>query len=465
MNWEILLKKLQAHGYKGKEDDLDAVKAYVEENFDGLTDKGKTIDPDQLFADRERKETLDFTTESNAAEVQRQVDEALATVGRIDKADLNAETKNEVVHDTKVTVVKMMLAEDPKGGFDHIGHFGRDVVKACTGQGISQKLAEWTKASLGQGTFAGEQVGPDGGFAVPTQMSDVIREYTEGEDSLLPLTDSINIDSNSIELPIDEETQWASTGITASLLGEADVIAQSKPVLKLRRFSLRKVAVLVPASDELFADSSAIASYLPRKAGEKLGFKIDELIVRGNGGAEPMGLLNSASVIEVAAESGQDAKTIVATNVFKMFSRMYAPFRRDAVWLYQQDAEPQLFTLQVQAKTDAGTAVAGGGPILFANTSTGGLGRLLGSRMIATQHAATVGSVGDIIYWSPRQYAVVRKAAGVEAAQSMHLWFDQAVQAFRFIFRFDGAPWSENTITPRDGSNTMSSIITLAVRS
>jgi hypothetical protein len=46
----------------------------------------------------------------------------------------------------------------------------------------------------------------------------------------------------------------------------------------------------------------------------------------------------------------------------------------------------------------------------------------------------------------------------------MHLWFDYAVLAYRFIIRIAGQPWWASYITPRDGSNYLSWAVTLAER-
>jgi len=56
------------------------------------------------------------------------------------------------------------------------------------------------------------------------------------------------------------------------------------------------------------------------------------------------------------------------------------------------------------------------------------------------------------------------KAGGIQAATSMHLWFDQDTTAFKFRMRADGAPKLSSPIDPRTGSNTMSAFVGLAAR-
>ena len=56
------------------------------------------------------------------------------------------------------------------------------------------------------------------------------------------------------------------------------------------------------------------------------------------------------------------------------------------------------------------------------------------------------------------------KAGGAEFAQSMHLWFDQDLMAFRLIFRMDGQPALGAAVSPKNGSSTRSHFATVAVR-
>jgi HK97 family phage major capsid protein len=62
-------------------------------------------------------------------------------------------------------------------------------------------------------------------------------------------------------------------------------------------------------------------------------------------------LLNSGCLVSVGKETGQAAATVVAENVVKMYSRMFAQSRPNAVWLINQNIEPQLFTMSLAVGT------------------------------------------------------------------------------------------------------------------
>jgi hypothetical protein len=85
--------------------------------------------------------------------------------------------------------------------------------------------------------------------------------------------------------------------------------------------------------------------------------------------------------------------------------------------------------------------------------------------IVLTDACDTVGDVGDLILANMGGYRAITKAGGEEFATSMHLWFDQGVEAFRLTFRMDGEPILASAITPPNSSSTRSHFATIAVRS
>jgi HK97 family phage major capsid protein/HK97 family phage prohead protease len=316
-------------------------------------------------------------------------------------------------------------------------------------------------------SFGSEGVGADGGFAVPPDFRAAIMEFVEGEDSLLAMTDVNPTGSNAITYPADIDTPWSSTGIQCFWEGEANQFTQSKPATQQNTVRANKIAALVGMTDELLEDAQAMGPYVTRKAGQKLQFKINLAIVQGNGAGQPLGILNAPCTISVAKVASQTADTITGLNVVTMWSRCYAPSRRRAVWLINQDIEPYLMRLGFAGLTDAGAAATGWGT--HAYIQPGGLSgspyaTLLGRPVIPSEACETIGDKGDIILADLNQYCTVTKVGGVKADTSIHLWFDHGVTAFRFVMRIGGQPHWPSTITKRDGSVTLSPFVTLAER-
>ncbi|MBT8046406.1 MAG: phage major capsid protein [Pontiella sp.] len=353
---------------------------------------------------------------------------------------------------------------DPKAkgrhGFDNFGQFARSIVAAAdirrTGSGeMDPRLIQNAPT-----TVSTEGSGADGGFAVPPQFSSDIRKLVEAEDSLMSRCDQINITGNSMSFPKDETTPWQSSGgIQAYWEGEARQLDQSKLALESDASRLKKLTCLVPITDELLDDSTGLDSYLRSKAPEKIEFKVADAIINGNGAGKPLGVMNSDALVTVAKESGQTADTIVFANISKMWSRMYAPCRRSAIWLINQDIESQLDVLAFEGTSSSVPIYIPSGGLSSSPYST-----LKGRPVVPHQVAQTLGDKGDISLIDLNKYRLLKKTVGIEASTSIHLWFDFDVMAFKFIMRVDGSPWHNSAITPKNGSATLSPFVTLAAR-
>ena len=309
-------------------------------------------------------------------------------------------------------------------------------------------------------TYSSEGVGSDGGFAVPPDFRDTIKQKVMGETSLLGMTDQMLTSSNSMTYPKDETTPWQSSGgIQSFWEGEGKQLNQSKIQLESELLRLNKLTTLVPVTEELLEDSPALNSYLSRKAPQKMDFKITDAIINGTGVGMPTGLLNSPALISVAKEGSQVADTIVFNNIIKMWSRMYGPSRPTSVWLINQDIEPQLFTMSFEGTSSSVPAYMPANGL-----STSPFSTLMGRPVIPTQSCQTLGDKGDIILADLNEYVTAMKAAGIRSDVSIHLWFDYDIVAFRFILRVTGQPWWSAAVAPKNGSNTLSPFVTLAER-
>ena len=151
-------------------------------------------------------------------------------------------------------------------------------------------------------TYGNEASGSDGGFSIPPQYASDIFTLSLGENALLPYTDDITIDGNNMSFPKDETTPWGSDGIRAYWQGEAQAGSQTKPALQLNSLKLKKLMALVPVSDELLSDTSALNSYLPKKIGASIQWKTNEAILFGQGGSVPFGALNRSEERRVGKE-------------------------------------------------------------------------------------------------------------------------------------------------------------------
>jgi HK97 family phage major capsid protein len=353
--------------------------------------------------------------------------------------------------------------EKNRHGFANLGDFAKSVRNVVARGEMDARLI-----SNAATTYGSEGNGADGGFAVPPEYKSEIMSLVMGEESLLARCDATPTSANSVTVTTDETTAWQTSGGVLTYWGsEAGTFTQSKPALKEETVRLHKLYSFVPVTDELLEDAPALSRMLATKAGEKMDFAITDAIINGTGAGQPLGILNAPCTISVAKESSQAADTVVAANILKMSTRMPQRNFGRSVWLVNQDTLQMLYSLNLEYKSSAGAGIAAGTrmPTISLPGENGStFSTMMGRPVIVTEACDTLGDVGDIILADLGSYFAPYKAGGVRSDVSMHLYFDQGMQAFRWTFRMGGQPWLSAAITPKNSSNTMSHFVTLAAR-
>ena len=300
-------------------------------------------------------------------------------------------------------------------------------------------------------TGLGESVSSDGGFLVQQDFStELLKEVFEtGVLSSKCRRITISGNSNGIKIPGVDETSRASTrsgGIVAYWKDEAALKVATNPKFRMIELNLKKLIGLCYATDELLGDATALEGFIKQAFIAEFGFQIDDAIINGTGAGQPLGVLNSAALVSVAKEAGQAKETVIAQNVINMYSRLFATSRPNAVWLINQNIEPQLFTMSIAVGT-------GGIPIYM---PAGGLsgqpyGTLLGRPVIAIEQAATLGTVGDILFGDFGNGYILAEKGGVQTDMSIHVQFLYDESVFRFVLRVDGQPVRASALIPYKG--------------
>ena len=318
------------------------------------------------------------------------------------------------------------------------------------------------KAILG----ASSGVPSDGGFLIQQDFASEIFKIAHDTGAIMSRTRRIPIGPNANGLKInaiDENSRATGSrwgGVQAYWEAEGDAASATKPKFRQLNLSLNKLLAVMYATDELLADATALGAVAQQAVSEEIIYEVENSIFRGSGVGKPMGILNATATVSVTKEDGQAAATLVTANLFKMWSRLHGRSRANAVWLYNQDIEPQLMALSLSV----GTA---GGQVVY--LPPGGLSQspystLLGRPMIPVEYASTLGTVGDIVLADMSQYIVIDKG-GVQAAESMHVQFLTDQMTYRWTYRIDGQPAWRSALTPANGTNTQSPFITLETRS
>ena len=314
----------------------------------------------------------------------------------------------------------------------------------------------------------GEGTGEDGGVLVPAEFRDGIMQVVEGEDGLLARTDSSTTVRNAVSHPKDETTPWGTSGIQVYWEGEAQAAASAGAKFKGDTLRLNKLFARIDVTDDLLEDAPQLDNYLRVKTPEVMTSVINDAIINGNGVGKPLGFMNSGALVTVDKFTSQPADTVFHHNIVDMWSRMYAPCRARAVWIINQDVEPQLnlMSFRDQGATPSTAATASPFPVYLppGALNSSPYGMLMARPVISQQSMQTLGDLGDIALVDLTMYRTITKTGGARVDTSIHLKFDTDETVYRFIFRLAGAPWWSAPITPKNGSNTLAPFVALASR-
>jgi HK97 family phage major capsid protein len=373
---------------------------------------------------------------------------------------------------------------DPKEGYDCSGSFVQDVFHSKNGTTpnerlksyMDRKLARLTDLATKAGSPSGqsESIGEDGGILVPDDFSNELLRKTFDENDLLSRVKKFPTKHNSLDFKTVIETSRATGSrhgaIRSYWMDEAEQYTSSKVKFGTLSMKLHKLGSLVYMTDELLSDSPfALTAFLSDMVSKEMAFMIGDAIIRGNGIAKPLGILDAGnkSKIEITKETSQVAKTIVAENIDKMWQRMPAYLRKNAIWLINQDAEAALNKLHYEFLVIESAANVGGyGFPLYippGGISNNPSGVLKGRPVIVSEFCETLGTAGDLILANLDEYLMLTKG-GITSAMSIHLRFDYDEQVMKFMYRIDGEPWWNAPLTPYKGTDTLSPFLTIAVR-
>ena len=433
--------------------------------------KGQVVNVDPDTADELVKagqaEEYDEATESKELEEQKRERDAEEKEALIEIRDLLKEDQEER---RRVRVHDPVIEQDGMGGFKSVAHFLREVVQGSRpGSRPPETLRAWDEFAEKRAKAEGEKqmnTGDDeaGGFLVPADIATTWMPPALEASITTPRAFRVPLTGNRVEIPAlvdDDHSQHYFGGVQIARPGEGGQKPQTRPELRMIELRLQKMTVLVPVTDELIEDSAvSMAAFLNTIIPQAIAFQRDDDHINGTGANMALGALNAANpaLIAVAPQPAQDPNTIVYENLVNMWARFKMVNRGATTWIASHEAFPQLATMAMVMGT-AGVAVwmpAGG-------AADSPFSTLFGIPLILTEKAQALGVQGDIglVDWSQYYYA---DKGGIQAASSIHLWFDFDMTAFRFVLRSDGQPAWNTPLTPLRGNDSLSPFVTLQAR-
>jgi len=429
------------------------------EDIKSLMKKGADIDAKAMAESRDLNES-ELTLKNEIMDTVEETSKIVATLERQERVHASLEAPNPPVTIGKKNLPRVEDATK-KDRFQSLGQQMVAVVNAGRpGGGIDPRL--YNAAAMG----LNETVPSEGGFLVQQDfVSDLLKDLVS-QAILAPKCrpQPISGAANSIKINgVDEtsrETGSRQGGIRAYWADEAEEKTKSKPKFRKIELNLHKLIGLCYATDELLADAAALEGFIRAAFPAEFAFVTDDAILRGTGAGQPLGILNAGCLVTQAKEAGQKADTIVAENVIKMSSRIFAGSYLNSAWYINQMCLPQLYTMSISVGT--------GGQLVF--VPPGGIsgapyGTLLGRPVIPIEQASALGDVGDIILANFGGYVLAQKG-GIQSDVSIHVRFQYDESVFRFVLRIDGQPVRASALTPYKGgaTATQSDFIALAER-
>ena len=403
---------------------------------------------EELEASNKILDTIDQLEEMLATEMRAQ-----ETLDRLKAPAVKPER-------TPVDTRKDKKEQERRDRFASPGEFFQAVMRAGTPGGpVDPRLS--TRAATG----LSESVPSDGGFLVDTEMAGGILKNVWDVSPILSRVSRTTLSGNKTGMKFNglDETSRATGsrygGIRAYWKGEADLKTSSKPKFRQIELNLNKLIGLVYTTDELLDDSSALEQTIREGMQAEFDFAITQAIMNGTGAGQPLGINNAGCVISVAKETGQVANTLVWENVNKMWSRMMASSRPNAIWVCNQDVEPQLHSMSIAVGT-------GGVPVYMpaGGAAAAPYGSLFGRPVIPIEQCPILGDAGDIMLADFSQYKFIDKG-GMQSDVSIHVQFIYDESVFRFVYRCDGQPVLASAITPfTAGATTATATLSHFVR-
>ena len=389
---------------------------------------------------------------------QKEIDGYESEIRSWDESISRAEKMLAIEPEDRSVTEKPEVKPTPnKGEEKRFATFGEQLLAAYRAAAPGGKVDErlTTRAASG----LNESTPSDGGFLVQQDFVTELLKRTYETGILASRAKKIPISTNANGMKInavDEDSRangsrWG--GVQTYWEGEADELTGSKPKFRQLELSLKKLTGLCYATDELLQDAAALEAVIRQAFAEEFGFKIDDAILDGSGEGEPLGILKSGAIVKVEKEKDQ-TDIITVENLIKMWNRLWARSRANAVWYINQELEPYLYTLKLGDKP---VSIPAGG------LSEKPYGTLFGRPVIPLEQCSAAGDIGDIVLADIGQYLLIDKG-GVKAASSIHVRFLYDESVFRFIYRVDGKPIWNKPLTPYKGSSSVSPFVTLAKR-
>lgn len=295
-----------------------------------------------------------------------------------------------------------------------------------------------------------EDSGAAGGYTVPTQYETNLLNIGNQASPILGLVQRMPVSAPSGEIPaLDTFTaptagvgQTAASGkLTTAKRAEGGAFTSTQPQFTNIKWRVNDVASgYVPVTKEFQADTPlAVESLLTSLIGIAVAAKKEYYILRGNGVAEPLGILNAGAAVPISPDTNNAFAYADAVEMASHFKKVTNNVR----WVQHQSIMPDY----------AGSGWVQGQVV----RSISDLGY---GEAVMSEHLPQADNSGCVLLADFGAYMLFEKG-GLEISFSEHADFLNGNNIWRFSQRIDGQPWMKSAITLGDpqGSFTVSPFV------
>lgn len=284
-----------------------------------------------------------------------------------------------------------------------------------------------------------------GGFLVPEEMRAMLMSIALEQSVMRSRATVVTMSSLTTSIPfVDATTHVGSVfgGMIFYWIGESTTITATEARFGKVKLEANKLVGGARIPNELWADASALTTWLEVAAPQGLAFYEDLAFIAGNGVDQPLGVLNSPALVQFDRAANA---ALAPSDVYGMYARMLPQSLMNAVWLVNQTSLPSIFSLAQAVGT-------GGAPVNILDISATPRMTLLGRPIIVTEKVPAFdnGAGNDIVFVDPTYY-LIGDRQGVSLDYSDQSRFMNDETELRIIERVDGRPWVQSAITPVNG--------------
>ena len=363
----------------------------------------------------------------------------------------------------KVPVNRHVAGSDEArtGGFKSLGDAVQSYMLSRKGDYAAQKkFARWGALStkVTANTISGGS-GHEGGDLVPQQWAeDLWRLSFANVPDLLGSCLKYEMRNQTENIPIWTQTSHSS-GIVASVVAENTQGTVTKFTTATQQLTLNKGMILCDVTDELLRFSPYnVESTIKAVAPERIRFLTNDSVVNGsNNGAN---LVNCAAAVTVLRAANNVLSYADITN---MYASLWDSYADEAVWLTNRSSLPSL--LGIKFPDNSGSYPAWAAGVFGSENLLGPKPKmsLLGLPVYTVENCPAITARGGLILYAPKTIAA--GYMGPFADSTPYLYFDYAVNTFRFLLYFDSVNHLTAPYTRADNSQASNVVVLSATTS